>query len=88
MVASDGSAVALGLTNRTNDTLCYLFLSNPGEDRWSDDLLGSATIASGSTATVRVPRGFWDLRAENCAHELMGVLRGARITRATTLIMQ
>lgn len=87
-VPFDGTGVALGLTNRTSDTVCFLFLSSPGDERWTDDILGSSTIASGATHTIRVPRGMWDLRAENCAHELMGVLRGARITRATTLVLQ
>lgn len=87
-VPFDGTGVTLNLTNRTSDSVCFLFLSTPGEDHWTDDILGSATIASGATHGVRVPRGIWDLRAENCAHELMGVLRGARITRATTLMLQ
>lgn len=87
-VVDDGTAVALSLANRAQDTVCYLFLSTPGQDNWSDDLLGSATIAPGSTRTVRVPRGVWDLRTENCNHELMGVVRGARINRATSLFMQ
>lgn len=87
-VVNDGTAVPLGLTNRAAETVCYLFLSPPSEDRWSEDLLGSATIDPGTTRTVRIPRGFWDLRTENCQHELMGVMRNARITRATTLVVQ
>lgn len=87
-VALDGTAVPLGLTNRASETVCFLFLSVPGEDRWSDDLLGSATIDPNTTRTVRIPRGLWDLRTENCQHELMGVMRAARITRATTLVVQ
>jgi hypothetical protein len=87
-IVDDGTAVALSLANRAQDTVCYLFLSAPGQDTWSDDLLGSATIAPGSTRTVRVPRGVWDLRTENCNHEMMGVVRGARINRATSLFMQ
>jgi hypothetical protein len=87
-VVLDGTAVSLGLTNRTGDTLCFLFVSAHGEDRWSDDLLGSASISAGDTRSVRVPRGYWDLRAENCNHELLGLLRGARITRSTTLVVQ
>jgi len=87
-IVNDGTAVPLGLTNRAAETVCYLFLSAPAEDRWSDDLLGSATIEPGATRTVRVPRGIWDLRTENCEHELMGVMRSARITRATTLVVQ
>lgn len=85
---NDGTAVPLGLTNRASETVCFLFLSAPGEDRWSDDLLGSATIDPNTTHTVRVPRGIWDMRTENCQHELMGVMRNARITRATTLVVQ
>jgi hypothetical protein len=84
----DGTAISLGLTNRTNDTMCFLFVSPHGEDRWSEDLLGNATISSGETHAVRVPRGYWDLRAENCNHELLGLLRGAHIARATTLVVQ
>ncbi|MFO0644776.1 MAG: hypothetical protein U0326_00910 [Polyangiales bacterium] len=87
-IVDDGTAVPLGLTNRASETVCYLFLSTPGEDRWGDDLLGSATIEPGTTRSVRIPRGFWDLRTENCQHELMGVMRSARITRATTLVVQ
>ncbi len=85
---SGGPEVLLGLTNRTSDTVCFLFLARPNSDRWSADVLGTQDIPSGATRQVRIPSGFWDLRTENCAHELLGVLRAARITRATTLVLQ
>ena len=87
-VVSDGTGVPLGLTNRMGESVCFVFLSVPGQDRWGDDILGSATIDAGATRTVQVPRGLWDMRAESCSHELMGVVRAARITRATTLVLQ
>lgn len=85
---ADGTGVPLNLTNRMGEAVCFLFLSPPGQDRWGDDILGSATIDAGSSRTVQVPRGLWDMRAESCAHELMGVVRAARITRATALVIQ
>ena len=36
-VPFDGTGVALGLTNRTSDTVCFLFLSSPGDERWTDE---------------------------------------------------
>lgn len=85
---SDGTGVPLNLTNRMSEAVCFLFLSPPGQDRWGDDILGSATIDEGASRTVQVPRGLWDMRAESCSHELMGVVRAARITRATALVLQ
>ena len=52
-IVNDGTAVPLGLTNRAAETVCYLFLSAPAEDRWSDDLLGSARITRATTLVVQ-----------------------------------
>jgi len=87
-IVADGTGVPLNLTNRMGESVCFVFLSVPGQDRWGDDILGSATIDPGTARTVQVPRGLWDMRAESCAHELMGVVRAARITRATALVLQ
>jgi len=87
-LVADGTGVPLNLTNRMGESVCFVFLSLPGQDRWGDDILGSATIDAGASRTVQVPRGLWDMRAESCAHELMGVVRAARITRATALVLQ
>lgn len=86
--APDGTGVPLNLTNRMSETVCFVYLSPPGQDRWGDDLLGNATIAAGTSRTILVPRGLWDMRAESCSHELMGIVRAARITRATAFVLQ
>ncbi len=83
-----GGSVAMTLVNRTSDSVCYLYLSPPGEDSWGNDWLGSGTLGAGEQQTLSLPHGQWDLRTENCQHEPTGLLRGARITRATTLVLQ
>jgi len=80
--------VNIAVTNRTAETVCFLYLSPPAEDAWSDDMLGSATLSPRSRLTVRLPPGIWDLRTENCQHEDTGLLRGARIARGTVLVLQ
>jgi hypothetical protein len=87
-LVNDGSFVSLALLNRTSERVCYLSLSPPNDEAWSDDLLGSATIAPGATQAVRLPPGEWHLRTENCQHEVTGIVRNARITRSTTLVLQ
>lgn len=84
----DQATVSLRLLNRTSETVCYLFVSPRDQDAWSDDVLGSASIDPGRGQLVRLPPGLWDLRTENCQHEATGVLRGARITQNTTLMLQ
>ncbi len=83
-----GTGAPMRLVNRTNDTVCYLYLSPPGDDDWGSDWLGSDSLDPGESQTVNLPPGQWDLRTENCQHETTGVLRGARMTRATTLVLQ
>lgn len=80
--------VNIAITNRTAETVCFLFLSPPAEDAWSDDMLGSATLSPRSRLSVRLPPGIWDLRTENCQHEDTGLLRAARIARGTVLVLQ
>ncbi len=84
----DQATVSLRLMNRTSETVCFLFVSPRDQDAWSDDVLGSASIDPGRAQLVRLPPGLWDLRTENCQHEATGVLRGARITQNTTLMLQ
>ena len=84
----DASAVPVSVLNRTRDVVCYLYVSPMNSDSWSEDLLGSATVPDGTTRVVRVPTGNWDLRVENCDHENAAVLRGARIARGATIVLQ
>jgi hypothetical protein len=85
---SDGMTVPVAVINRTRDTICYLYLSPINDDSWSDDVLGSTTVSDGATRTIRVPPGNWDIRIENCQHEGSSILRGARIARGSSLVLQ
>lgn len=84
---ADADTVPLALVNQTHDTVCFLYLSPRGRDAWSDDLL-SGSIDPGHRRAIRLPPGVWDMRAENCEHEAVGIQGGARITRGTTLLLQ
>lgn len=85
---ADSMTVPVRVDNRTGDTICFLYLSPINDDSWSDDVLGSSTVSAGATRTVRVPPGRWDIRIENCQHEGSSILRGARIARGSTLLLQ
>ncbi len=87
-VRSDGMTVPISVVNRTHDSICYLYLSPINDDSWSDDLLGSSTVADGATRVVPMPPGNWDIRIENCQHEGSSILRGARLTRGASLVLQ
>lgn len=87
-VSRSSDSTALTLVNRTSESVCYLYSSPPNDDLWGPDLLGSDTISPGETHVVQMPRGQFDLRTENCQHETTGTLRNARLTRATTLVLQ
>lgn len=85
---SDGMTVPVSLVNRTHDTICYLYLSPINDDSWTEDLLGSSTVADGASRVVAMPPGNWDIRIENCQHEGSSILRGARLTRGVSLVLQ
>lgn len=85
---SDGTTVPVSVVNRTRDSICFLYLSPINDDSWSGDVLGSGTVAEGTTRTIRVPPGNWDIRIENCQHEGASILRGARIARGSALVLQ
>ena len=85
---ADGMTVPVSVVNRTRDSICFLYLSPINDDSWSDDVLGSGTVAEGATRTIRIPPGNWDIRIENCQHEGGSILRGARIARGSALVLQ
>ena len=86
--APDQNAAALMLLNRTTEDVCFLYLSPVDADSWSDDVLESGAIGPGRTRRLHLPVGEWDLRAENCQHEVTGVVRRARISHGTNLVLQ
>lgn len=87
-VVDDGTALPLGLTNRASENTGLLSLPCLAKTAGATTSSAARRIEPGTTRSVRVPRGFRNPRTENCQHELMGVMRSARITRATTLVVQ
>lgn len=84
----DQSQASLNLLNRTTEDVCYIYLSAVDADSWSDDVLDSGSIGPGRARRVNLPIGLWDVRTENCQHEVTGVVRRARINHGTNLLLQ
>lgn len=86
--APDQNVAALTLLNRTTEDVCFIFLSRVDADSWGDDVLDSGAIGPGRTRRVHLPIGEWDLRTENCQHEVTGTVHRARIGYGTNLVLQ
>lgn len=86
--APDQNVAALTLLNRTSEDVCFLYLSAVDADSWGEDVLDSGSIPPGRTRRVQLPIGLWDVRTENCQHEVTGVVRRARISHGTNLLLQ
>jgi hypothetical protein len=55
------------LENRSELTICYLFIVPDSSTGWGDDQLGDYMVASGEDHTVTdIPPGYYDLRVESC----------------------
>ena len=69
---SGGGGVTL--VNNSEATICYVYIS-PSEDQyWGDDWLGSSeTLPPGSERSFDVPDGVYDLLAEDCSENQIGV---------------
>ena len=48
---------SLGFTNRSGFTITSIHLSQPGEDRWSPDLLGGTPLPNGEKRAIKLNRG-------------------------------
>lgn len=86
--APDHGSALLTLLNRTNEDVCFIYLSPVDADSWGDDVLDSGSIPPGRSRRVHFPVGEWDMRTENCQHEVTGTLRRARISHGTNLLLQ
>jgi hypothetical protein len=66
------SEVEFTIVNRSPEEICYVLISPSDSDSWGDDQLGDDdTIASGDRQTFTMPRGTYDVRAENCDEAAM-----------------
>lgn len=84
----DQNSASLVLLNRTSEDVCFIYLSPVDADSWGDDVLDSGSIPPGRARRVHLPVGEWDMRTENCQHEVTGTLRRARISHGTNLLLQ
>lgn len=71
---ADGAA-PLTLINNTGQTVCYVYISpTSNEESWGGDWLWeSEVVDDGVRRTFAVPRGMYDLRIDNCSHEVVDI---------------
>jgi hypothetical protein len=62
----------LVLTNNSGQTICYVYISLSTESTWgSDQLATGETIEPGQSRGWEVPPGTYDLKAEDCLHNVL-----------------
>ena len=80
-----GGGGSLRLVNNSGTTVCYVYISPVTDTTWGSDWLGSSeTVASGGSRTFSVTQGLYDLRADDCSHNILNDTRGAQIGPDTT----
>ena len=79
--ASSGTA-ALRVTNRTSQSICYVYISPTSSNSWGADQLGANTIPAGSSYELSIPAGNYDLKAEMCGTRQAVERRGVAVTSA------
>ena len=68
-VALPGNLV---LTNNSGQTICYVYISLSTDTSWgSDQLAAGETIGPGQSRPWEVPPGTYDLKAEDCGHNVL-----------------
>ena len=66
------SDVAFTIVNRSPEDICYVLMSPSDSDSWGDDQLGENDLINpGDRQTFTMPRGTYDIRAENCDEAAM-----------------
>jgi len=62
----------LTVVNNGIEEICYLYISPSDNLSWGEDQLGrNDTIGVGERRTFTMREGKYDLKAENCDHELI-----------------
>ncbi len=87
-VYANSSQVNLAVTNATSRTICYLYLSPVSDPNWGPDQLGSRVLPAGQTESYQLYAGQWDIRADDCSHNRLAVLRNTTIAASSQLIIQ
>lgn len=69
--------------NETDTDICFVYLSPASSDVWGEDWLAvDETIPTGHDRLFELPRGRYDLRADDCNHAVMGELRDINVRGA------
>jgi hypothetical protein len=62
----------LVLTNNSGQTICYVYISLSTDTVWGSDQLGAGeTIGPGQSRGWEVPPDTYDLKAEDCSHNVL-----------------
>jgi hypothetical protein len=62
----------LVLTNNSGQTICYVYISLSTDSSWgSDQLATGETVGLGQSRGWEVPPGTYDLKAEDCGHNVL-----------------
>jgi hypothetical protein len=86
-VAATPAAVQLQVQNASSQEICYLYISPVSDPNWGPDQLGSRTLSPGETDTYSMPPGQWDIKAEDCSHNQLFVMRNATIAADSALVL-
>lgn len=87
-VYASAAPVDLAVTNVSGRTVCYLYLSPVSDPNWGPDQLGNRVLPHGRTEVYRLYAGQWDIRADDCSHNRITVLRNTTIAASSQLVIQ
>lgn len=84
-----GDSVTVTLVNNSGQTVCYVYISPTTHDTWGSDWLGSTeTVAPGDRRAFSVPRGTYDLRADDCSQSELDVRQGVTISSSMEWVIR
>ncbi len=68
---SGGGSATLTLFNNTGMDICYVYISPATSSEWGSDWLGSDTVPAGTSYTFWVTPDTYDMKAEDCSHNVI-----------------
>jgi hypothetical protein len=79
-VTSGGDGPALVIQNQSSQAICFVYFSASSQGTWGEDRLGSSeTIAAGTTRGWNVPSDNYDVKLEDCSHNVLLDRRGIAV---------
>ena len=77
--AADRRAV-LTLINKSSVEICYVYISPSDEDNWGADWLGEDSVPPGKSREFTLPKGAYDVKAEDCDGQVIEEHRNVEIS--------